>query len=77
MIGELPPTPLTGRCVVHMDMHPPDRRKRDAGNVEKTLYDALTRAGVWLDDMQGNDLERQWLEPDKPGRVEIEIVESA
>lgn len=75
--GELPKRPLAEACQVRMRYYPPDRRKRDAGNCEKTVYDALTKSGVWVDDMQGNDLDRKWLEPEKPGRVEIEIEAKA
>lgn len=71
---KIPRRALTGRCIVLMRLTPPDRRKRDAGNVEKTLYDALTRANVWLDDVQGNDLSREWAEPKSPGKIEIVIV---
>lgn len=70
----IPRTALTCRCFVVMNFVPPDRRTRDAGNMEKVIYDALTRAGVWLDDVQGNDQARTWGEPQNPGRVEIVIM---
>lgn len=67
--GAFPPRPLGGRLHVTLAFSPPDRRNRDSGNMEKTLYDALTRAKVWLDDSQGNDKTVRWLEPQMPGRV--------
>lgn len=30
----------------------PDRRRRDLDNILKALFDALTHAGLWLDDSQ-------------------------
>jgi len=33
----------------------PDKRKRDLGNLDKCLLDALTKAGVWEDDYLVDD----------------------
>lgn len=33
-------------------LYPPDRRVRDLDNYLKSLQDAITHAGVWLDDAQ-------------------------
>ena len=33
-------------------VNPPDRRKRDIDNIQKALFDALTKARVWKDDSQ-------------------------
>ncbi len=30
----------------------PDRRRRDLDNLQKAAFDALTKAGFWLDDIQ-------------------------
>ena len=40
------------RLAVHIEAHPPDRRKRDLDNVLKSLLDALQHAGVYEDDSQ-------------------------
>ncbi len=72
-LGEIPRDAIAEPVQVAMAYYPPDRRKRDAGNMEKVIYDALTRAGLWVDDSLGNNQERQWLDPERPGRVEIRI----
>lgn len=66
-----PPRPLAGRLLVTLEFCPADRRKRDSGNMEKTLYDALTRARVWGDDAQGNDKSVAWRDPDGAPRVVV------
>jgi crossover junction endodeoxyribonuclease RusA len=47
---------LTGRLYVRMDAHPPDNRRRDLDNLQKSILDALQQAGVYLDDSQVDDL---------------------
>jgi crossover junction endodeoxyribonuclease RusA len=47
---------LTSPISVEFDLYPPDNRRRDMDNVVKTLQDALTEAGVWVDDHQINHL---------------------
>ena len=44
--------PLNGPLSVEIDLHPPDRRRRDVDNVQKALLDALTHAGAYHDDSQ-------------------------
>ncbi len=44
--------PLTGRLAVQVDLHPPDKRKRDIDNTMKGLLDSLAHAGVYVDDEQ-------------------------
>lgn len=43
---------LSGRLHVRLSLCPPDLRRRDVDNFSKALLDALTHAGVWLDDSQ-------------------------
>lgn len=47
---------LFGRLAVIYDAYPPDRRRRDIGNLEKPLTDALMHAGLFDDDEQIDDL---------------------
>ena len=41
---------------VSIEARMPDRRKRDLDNLLKAPLDALTHAGLWLDDSQIHDL---------------------
>lgn len=56
----------------------PDRRKRDLDNLNKCLLDALTHAGVYVDDSQIDHLEliRKQVQ-NKAGRVIVTIEEIA
>ena len=44
--------PLTGRLRLTIILTAPDRRRRDLDNCIKPIQDALTHAGVWVDDEQ-------------------------
>lgn len=48
--------PITGRLAVAIDVHPPDRRRRDLDNFLKALLDALQHGGAYHDDAQIDDL---------------------
>lgn len=48
--------PLTGALSVRIELSPPDRRRRNIDNVLKALLDAMTAAGVWIDDSQIDEL---------------------
>ena len=58
---------------VHVTLHPPDRRKRDADNALKALLDALQHGGVLCDDSQIQDLRVLKGERVKGGSAAIEI----
>ena len=58
---------------VKMKIVPPDRRRRDIDNICKTLFDALTLAGLWTDDKLIKHLTVEVTDPMKPGHVELEV----
>lgn len=60
---------------VNMQMTMPDERTRDLTNVAKVVEDALTKAGVWVDDslIHRSVHERVGVDPKSP-RVEISIT---
>lgn len=63
-----------GRLQVSVLLHPGDRRKRDLDNYMKALLDALTHAGVWLDDEQIDRLVIERGEIKKGGACVVEIM---
>lgn len=44
--------PLTGKLVVHVEVFPPDNRRRDIDNIVESLLDALEHGGAYIDDSQ-------------------------
>lgn len=66
---------LTGRVSLFVAVHPATRAKQDLDNRSKTLQDALTHAGVWLDDEQIDDLHVVRREVVKGGMVRVVITE--
>lgn len=67
---------LAGRLQVSLDLHPPDARRRDIDNYCKGVLDALTHAGVWLDDEQIDKLNILKCPRDKANpRVVVTITE--
>lgn len=74
IVGD-PGQPLTGRLQVTIMATMPDRRTRDIDNLAKSALDALTNAGVWLDDGQIDDLRIIRAGVEKPGYVVVTITE--
>lgn len=69
--------PFRGSLAVMIDAYVPDLRKRDLGNVEKACCDSLTKAGVWEDDSQIDDLRIRRMPVDRGDpRVEVTIGEA-
>ena len=64
---------LTGRLRVELLLYPPDRRRRDIDNYAKSLLDSLTKAGVWEDDSQIDELTIKRCEIIKGGYVDVSI----
>lgn len=68
---------LAGRLEVAIYAFPPDRRRRDLDNLLKSCLDALTHAGVWLDDQQIDVLSIRRGSASKGGCVTVEVKEIA
>jgi len=79
--------PIAGRLAVTIDVHPPDRRRRDLDNALKALLDALQHGGAYHDDAQIDDLHIRrcacvpggrvcvWLMPHPdPGAAAVEVT---
>jgi len=49
-------TPIEDRIAVHIELFPPDRRKRDLDNVLKSLLDACEHAGCYVNDSQIDEI---------------------
>lgn len=69
--------PLAGRLAVTLVLIPPCRRKRDIDNYSKACLDAITAAGVWLDDEQVDQLTIIRGDQARGGGCRVEIVEIA
>ena len=66
--------PLDGDLAIIIDAHPPDRRRRDADNVLKSLLDSMQHGKAYRDDSQIKKLTIEMLEPHKPnGRVCVRL----
>lgn len=52
---------------------PPDNRKRDLDNVFKGLFDALTKAGFWVDDSQIDHLSISRIAKRKGGGIHMQV----
>ena len=63
----------TTPIAVDMIVYPPDNRRRDLDNIEKALFDALTKAGVWADDSLIRERRSRWGDVKQFGMVELEI----
>lgn len=76
--GENAAIGLADRLSVVVTLYPPDKRKRDIDNHGgKALLDAITHAGVWLDDEQIDHLTIIRGEKTQGGACRVEIKEVA
>ncbi|MEB7541655.1 crossover junction endodeoxyribonuclease RusA [Enterobacter huaxiensis] len=60
---------------IRIECHMPDRRRRDLDNLQKAAFDALTKAGFWLDDCQVVDYRVVRMPAVKGGKLELTITE--
>jgi crossover junction endodeoxyribonuclease RusA len=70
----IPRDRLDGRIALSLYLSPPDKRRRDISNLVKCLEDALTSAGVWVDDCQVDDLHVRRCEVCEGGRVLVLVA---
>jgi crossover junction endodeoxyribonuclease RusA len=71
----MPVQAMTGPVAVHIDLCPPDRRRRDIDNhAGKGLLDALQAAGVYEDDSQIVELHAYMRDVEKGGRCAVEVM---
>jgi crossover junction endodeoxyribonuclease RusA len=67
--------PMGGRIALAMDAFPPDNRRRDIDNIQKTAIDAIQHAGIYLDDSQVQLLISRRREVVSGGRLNVRIEE--
>ena len=67
--------PLEGRLSVDIEAWMPDKRRRELDNVLKAALDGMVHAGLMLDDEQIDDLRIRRAGVEKPGRLEVKIME--
>ena len=66
---------LPGRLAVVIEAHPPDRRRRDLDNMQKSLLDSLEKAGAYTDDSQIDFLAITRRQPVPDGAVIVTLQE--
>lgn len=68
--------PISGPVAIAIWLHPPDRRRRDADNLNKCILDSLVRGEIIADDSSGivRSVKAEWASPDsKNPRAVVEI----
>jgi crossover junction endodeoxyribonuclease RusA len=67
--------PLEIPLDVRIEVFPPDRRRRDLDNLQKSLLDSLQHAGIYRDDSQVSRLTVERLAVIRGGRITVTIRE--
>lgn len=73
ILAALQVRPLVGNLAVHVEVFPPDRRRRDIDNVQKALFDALEHGGAYADDSQIVKLTIEKGKPVEGGKTLVRI----
>ena len=75
MLRDIGVQPLDGELKMVVDAYPPDKRRRDLDNLQKSLWDALQHGGAYHDDSQIKDFECHMREPHRPdGKVKVRLA---
>lgn len=69
--------PLMGPLAIRIDITPPDDRRRDADNVQKSVLDALQHAGAFWDDSQVIWLLSVKHESRPSGTIRVQLSDAA
>ncbi len=64
---------LSGRLAIKIIREPPDKRRRDLDNILKAPLDALTHAGLLMDDEQFDEINIVRGQPVSGGRLGVKI----
>ena len=75
LVEQHAPKGLKGRIEVHIEAHPPDKRKRDLDNLLKPILDVLQDYGIYADDEQIDVLRIRRREIMRPGHVRVYVSE--
>jgi len=67
--------PLAGPLAIHVELYPPDKRRRDADNALKAVNDSLQHGGAFHDDSQIVWLLVEKAEVVPGGKVVVRIAE--
>lgn len=67
--------PILGRLELRIKAYPPDRRRRDIGNLEKQISDSLQHAGAFPDDFAIDRIIIERGPIEKGGRCFVEVRE--
>ncbi len=66
---------LEGRICIYISVYPANRIRNDLDNRLKATNDALTHAGIWIDDSQIDELHIVRREVIKGGQMDVVIFE--
>ena len=65
--------PIRGAIRMHIEVYPPDNRRRDLNNLQKSLWDALQKGGAYYDDSQIVKFTVERREVVQEGKVKVRI----